>query len=258
MEKNKVDIDEAIRDISERLERLEKKFQELEEREREWELQSERSGASGLGLRSVDGDTGSVRSWKSGMTRASRRSYISLSDKELVKMKRIVNEQNRNERRNNIVIRGVEPIGENIKEWVENFSSLKLEVNVKIEFAKVSGRVIIAKVEGERKGEIMRNKSKLKGTRIYIENDLNIEDRKRQEELHRWVKEKKEEGWNVKPGTGRVFCKGVWRKWEGKDEIEREMEKIRENPQGNDSNTEKTVEVRDEKDDRGNNTEKNF
>ena len=65
---------------------------------------------------------------------------------------------------------------------------MKLEVNVKIEFARLSGRVIIAKVEGAGKGEIMRNKSKLKGTRIYIENDLNIEDRKRQEELHKWVK----------------------------------------------------------------------
>ena len=82
----------------------------MEEREREWELQSERLGALGLGLRSVDGDTGSVRSWKSGMTGASVRSYVSLSDRELVRMKRMVNKQDRNERRNNIVIRGVKVI----------------------------------------------------------------------------------------------------------------------------------------------------
>ena len=36
------------------------------------------------------------------------------------------------------------------------------------------------------------------------------------------------------------------------------MEKIRENTQGNDLNSEKTVGGRDEEDDRENNTEKNF
>ena len=69
----------------------------------------------------------------------------------------------------------------------------------------------------------MMNKNKLRGTKIYIENDLNIEDRKKQGEIHRWLKEKKEEGWNVRAGTGRVFFKGIWRKWEEREEIEKDM-----------------------------------
>lgn len=47
-----------------------------------------------------------------------------------------------------------------------------------------SGTVIIAKIESEvKKKEIMCNKNRLKGERIYIEHDLIREDRKRQEEI---------------------------------------------------------------------------
>ncbi|OXU17460.1 hypothetical protein TSAR_011309 [Trichomalopsis sarcophagae] len=47
----------------------------------------------------------------------------------------------------------------------------------------------------------MKNKSMLIGTAIFIENDLNLEDKKRQEEINRWIKLKKGEGWQVKQGT---------------------------------------------------------
>ena len=45
-------------------------------------------------------------------------------------------------------------------------------------------KVIIAKLENEKeKRRVMMNKSKLKGTKIYIENDLSFEERRKQEEI---------------------------------------------------------------------------
>jgi len=49
-----------------------------------------------------------------------------------------------------------------------------------------SGPVIVTRIEGEeRKKEIMKNKYKLKGERIFIKNDLIYEERKVQEKMGR-------------------------------------------------------------------------
>ena len=224
LEKVRLDIDAKIMEMNERVESLERKFVEFEERQKEWEQRA--SAAGSLASEAVGGDTGSVWSLRSGVSGMSMRSAISFSDREMAKMKRMVNEKDRSDRKNNIVIRGVEPEMERLKEWVEEFAEDRLGVKVKVEYARISGKVVVAKIEGEGKNEIMMNKNKLRGTKIYIENDLNIEDRKKQEEIHRWVKEKKEEGWNVRAGTGRVFFKGIWRKWEEREEIEKDMENM--------------------------------
>lgn len=53
--------------------------------------------------------------------------------------------------------------------------------------------MIVAKVEEEEEEQknIMRNKSKLKSDKIFIENDLNWDGRKIQERINRWAKEKR-------------------------------------------------------------------
>lgn len=58
---------------------------------------------------------------------------------------------------------------------------------------------------------------------MYVDVDLTYEDRKKQEGIVRWVKAKRDNGWNLKIGTERIQFKGIWRKWEEKEEIEREM-----------------------------------
>lgn len=82
--------------------------------------------------------------------------------------------------------------------------------------------MIIVRLENvESKREIMRNKFKLKGEKIFIENDLSWEERKIQERINRWVRRQREKGLDVKVGLGRVRVKGIWRAW---TEIEREEE----------------------------------
>lgn len=44
----------------------------------------------------------------------------------------------------------------------------------------------------ERKKETILNKNKLRGTNIFIENDLSWEERKIQERINRWAKKEKE------------------------------------------------------------------
>lgn len=57
---------------------------------------------------------------------------------------------------------------------------------MKTEGYRVSGTVIVVKLENEdKKKEIMSNKNKLKGERIFIENDLSWEERKIQEKMNR-------------------------------------------------------------------------
>ncbi|XP_058807253.1 uncharacterized protein LOC131673345 [Phymastichus coffea] len=166
---------------------------------------------------STDEDKGLTWSVKSGRSHMSRRSLASgvsatsgatswvsnnserFTNREVLKMKKMMYDKDKLERACNIVIKGanqhIEAIEKNenteskgdYKGWVEKFLSFKLGTSVKAVNARVSGgkeRVIIVKLENENvKKNIMRNKSKLKGTTIYIENDLTYEERKKQEEI---------------------------------------------------------------------------
>ena len=86
----------------------------------------------------------------------------------------------------------------------------RLEVDVKIVNARMSGNLIVARVNKvEDKILIMKNKSKLAGTKYYIEYDLSYEDRKIQEEIHRWIKDTREKGITVKAGAKKVFVNNV-------------------------------------------------
>lgn len=116
------------------------------------------------------------------------------------------------------------------EKWIEELIKTKLGVDMKTEGYRVSGTVVVVKLENEdKKKEIMSNKNKLKGERIFIENDLSWEERKIQEKMNRWAREKREKGFQVKIGLGRIRIGGIWRAW---SDIEREEEKDRRNGEG--------------------------
>lgn len=90
----------------------------------------------------------------------------------------------------------------------------KLQVNCNVISCWKSGIVTIPKLENEEmKKEIMWNKNKLREMSIYIENDLSWEDRKMQENINKWVKEKRAKGEDIKVGYGKVKIKGIWKNW---------------------------------------------
>lgn len=100
---------------------------------------------------------------------------VRLSEGEMKAIKKLITEKGRESRKSNIVIKGGGSLkeGENGKEWVENFIKEKLVVDCKIMECRSSRPVIITKVENEKKKrKVMRNKNRLKGGNIFIENYL--------------------------------------------------------------------------------------
>ncbi|OXU22500.1 hypothetical protein TSAR_003604 [Trichomalopsis sarcophagae] len=91
---------------------------------------------------------------------------------------------------------------------------LNVEVLIGSNNIRTKGKVIVIKLNSaEDKETIMRNKSKLAGTKSFIEHFRSDEDRKMQEEIAAWVKEKRE----------RVY-KNAWNKWEEKDKLLERLE----------------------------------
>ncbi|XP_024888803.1 uncharacterized protein LOC112465472 [Temnothorax curvispinosus] len=208
----------------ERIKGIENKLFELENR-----LERCEKGETDIGSESESQSQRSVS--ESRFSRRSRggssyaRSLVSeggLSDIEVGKLKRWMKDKEKEDRRNNVVIRGINLEQErDWKEWAQNFLRDKLGVRCKVINVRKSGTVTVVKLEEEDKKEVMRNKYKLKGGNIFIENDLTWEERKVQEEIYRWVKVQKSNGVDVKAGYARVRINGVWKSWE---EVSRNLE----------------------------------
>ena len=141
-------------------------------------------------------------------------------------MKKLLADKIKLENQEVIIIRGC-TVNENegqIKQEVSNLLKNRLGVNVEIVNAWVRGKVVMAKLKSyEDKEKVMRNKNKLAGSRIFIENFRSFDERKRQEEISAWVKDKKEKGWEMKIGFGRILYKNVWVKWEDREKLEKRM-----------------------------------
>ena len=243
VEKLKVDIDAKNSEILERLETLEAKFEEFKDdvKARLDAISAAMEGAASETSYGVRGSTSSLCSRRSRWSVASGESRVSLSEREVWRMKKIVSEQDRKDRQENIVIKGVRVEEEDLAKWAQAFIKEKLTVDAEVLHARKSGNVIIVKIgSAEQKNEIMINKNKLVGTRIFIENDLPYEDRKRQEEIQRWVKEKRELGFDVRAGRGKIALMGHWWVWGEKEKLEKKLDEIRETKeQSNKKNSEK-------------------
>lgn len=87
----------------------------------------------------------------------------------------MVIEKEREERRNNIVIKGIniKDVAKDRREWAKDFLKNRLGVDCGIMSVKINGSVIIVKIDKEGdKRMVMKNKNRLKGEKIFIENDL--------------------------------------------------------------------------------------
>jgi len=84
-----------------------------------------------------------------------------------------------------------------LSEWVQKF----LKVNYDLGQVKMSGRVVIVKMDSEeKKREIMQKKNKLSGGNIFIENDLTWEEKKIQRKISVWAKQQRAKGKRIKIG----------------------------------------------------------
>ncbi|KYM84360.1 hypothetical protein ALC53_05453 [Atta colombica] len=98
-------------------------------------------------------------------------------------------------REKNIAIKGINWKGnkdiEKGKEWAQKF--IKEKIDVEVISWRMSGPVVIIKVDNEKmKREMIKNKNKLRGGKIFFENDLNFDERKM------WVKAQENKGEDIK------------------------------------------------------------
>lgn len=132
-------------------------------------------------------------------------------------------EWEREKLRRNIVISGVNTearIGkEDVEDWLEEKVGAKVKV-VKIWFTRGEFKKIGVELSSiEEKQEIMENKSRLKGTTYYINNDTTYKERRNRQELVKKAIELRKEGKEVKVGYGKLTIDGeefIYDEWKNK------------------------------------------
>ena len=136
------------------------------------------------------------------------------------KLEEKIERQDRDKRRNNVVIKGVQIEGNQMEEKVEELLRDKLKIVAKVKKGysvkgKDDKRIIIAEMDSwENKKEVMKMKGLLKDTNIFIENDQTYEERKIQAELRKIMKEEKEKGRKVKMGYQKIIIDEVRYDWD--------------------------------------------
>jgi len=95
-------------------------------------------------------------------------------------MEKVMEEQDREHRRNNIIIQGLKIGDAKIKEDTERFLRAELGFEGEVSAARKVGKnrnVIVAKIDTfKNKQEIMKNKTKLRNKPIFINNDMTLKE----------------------------------------------------------------------------------
>lgn len=74
------------------------------------------------------------------------------------------------------------------------------------------------KLESEMKRKIMRNKWKLRGEEVWIEEDLTWEERRLRWKMRQFAIKKEKRGKKVRIGERGMWIEGVWWRWDEKRE----------------------------------------
>lgn len=114
----------------------------------------------------------------------------------VVKLEEKIEEMEKHKKKNNIIIKNIKIPDEKVREQTTEFFKQQLGVNAEVEDAfKINRDVILVKMTGwEEKMKIMRSKNNLRGTDIYIDNDMTKKEREIQRKLRQIAKEEIEKG----------------------------------------------------------------
>src|SRR5580765_2951986 len=134
------------------------------------------------------------------------------------KLKKAMEDRERKERRNNLIIKGLEKEKKNIYETTREFLKKEFGVTDGVKRLQAVGKegkemIIVEMNSWEEKEEIMKEKKKLGSRRVYIDHDLTMEEREVQRKLRERAREEKMEGRRVKVGYRKIEIQGkryVW------------------------------------------------
>lgn len=150
--------------------------------------------------------------------------------KELWELRNTVERLDKEKRKNNIVLNGINIETEDNaerKELMKAFIQQHLGLNVQVREARSLGeKVCLISLESEQdKIQVMENKYKLKNNNdtraVYLNNDLTKQEREIQRQMIKMAKEEKDKGNQVKKGYNKITINGVewrWNKNKGKME----------------------------------------
>ncbi|CAG5096827.1 Protein of unknown function [Cotesia congregata] len=132
-----------------------------------------------------------------------------------------VERQERKVRRKNIIVKGVEM--QRNKEWSQEVERIWEKIGVeggKRNMRKIGGidkegkSLVLIEMEGlEKKREVMMAKSKLKGEKVRIEDDLTREERRIQRLIMEEARKERENGKRVKVGYMKMWVNDELRLW---------------------------------------------
>lgn len=115
-----------------------------------------------------------------------------------------VESEERKKKKNNVVVMGIESTTEQPKEEIESLFQKEMGVVVNTKSVYKIGRkqekqnILVQLQNWEDKVKIMKNKNKLKGKNIYIENDMTKEEQKIQAEIRNVARKERAKGKNTK------------------------------------------------------------
>ena len=140
-------------------------------------------------------------------------------EQRITSMEKKIRQQERNEKRNNIVIKGAKINETNMKEELENMINEDTGIEIKIieaySLGKATGRnIIVAKIEQRgQKILLMKNKNKLRGKNYFIEDDLTKEEQEVQKKIVARAREERNRGLKTKIGYKKLIIedkKYIW------------------------------------------------
>lgn len=145
--------------------------------------------------------------------------------RKVKRMEWIMEKEERDKRRKNIVIKGLKRTESKEREIEEICKSIGVEIGI-VDIRKIKtgreekGEMIVVKLrEEEMKREVMRNKGKLKGKEIWIEEDQTFRERRIKWKLRRIAEEERREGKRIKQGNGKIWIEDKWWFWDEEREV---------------------------------------
>ncbi|KAH0820866.1 hypothetical protein GEV33_001925 [Tenebrio molitor] len=118
-------------------------------------------------------------------------------------------QREKKERKNNVIITGIGAISGNVERGVEEWleKEIGVKVNVKEAFKINKNKMMLAKIENwEQKKNIMLN------------DDLTKEERETQKKLRELAREERDRGKRVKIGYRKIQINGDWFRWDKRQE----------------------------------------
>lgn len=124
------------------------------------------------------------------------------------------------EKKKNIIIKGAsgrkESVEEVVKDVFKEMGCVGYEKRIEdmFEIGKGKEKAILVKMERyEDKRKLLEKRTNLKGSRIFVDDDLTIKERMRQKKIRAWAKNEREKGATVKIGYNRAFKNGTEYVW---------------------------------------------